>query len=224
MTVVYYESEITSPTVGYGIAYFEPWNLYEGRLTGQEADNLTRIAEETAECVSAFGSNYVLLSVPEYKTEQYAYSGWRIDLDTMTAIGVTNVGNVVFAAEKQSPSVICIYDCESGELRCMLRADIHENGVKGLNLESFEVHMDSQAFEKQTTLEELWLVHVSEEEYPEFYPVLDGEWEYYCIRMVHEECAALQYELNYGVCNGKPFIENLRMGTLVWIPRIPEAE
>ena len=66
MTVVYYESEITSPTAGYGIAYFEPWNLYEGRLTGQEADNLIRIAEETAECVSAFGSNYVLLSVPEY--------------------------------------------------------------------------------------------------------------------------------------------------------------
>lgn len=197
------------------------WNLFVGEMKHSNAE-LPSIAKNMTEdgSLEIFDAQYIVFELPEDKLENSTTSGWRINLDELVPQGVLISGEIVLSPDQNRPPVVCIYDGNTGMIQCLFRKDLTDNGMDLFKLSDFDVivtNKSSQAIHSYP-IEEIWEIHTGLQNFEEAYPILDGDWEYYCVKLVHSQYPALQYELNFGVCDNYLYIENLNTQNEVRVP------
>ena len=114
--------------------------------------------------------------------------------------------------------MICIYDPDSEETQLLFREDVAKAGIGAFELDDLDLFVDGEKLRKTAQIEAIWKIHTDHEEHETAWPVLDGDWEFYSLRLVHKEHPALQYEINFGICDQIMYIENLTAQEEVCVP------
>lgn len=200
--------------------YISYWHPYEGDITIQDTELITLDeAFPNVGKIAFQGVEYIMLdfSVNTYISPE---SGWKINLNALKAKWKTTDGYIVLIPDDtNAPPMICTYENASGQIRCYLREDILDGEVELPSIDAFDFYYEGNRLQESRQLvEEIWYYHVGDEEFPKAVLVLDGEWDYYSIRMIYKDCPALQYEINIEVCNDLLYIENLSRGQAISIP------
>ena len=164
-----------------------------------------------------YGETYIVFELPIDKLEMPLVSGWRINLNELFASNITPSGKVIFVSDSQKSPLICIHDGNSGENQLMFREDVAEMGVGAFELDDFQLYIDGSLVHKTEQIEAIWEMH-TDGVYQIAYPVLDGDWNYYSLMLVHSTYPAIQYEINFGVCDNYLYIENLNVQGGVRVP------
>ena len=217
--------EITTPTapdetVTHGTIIVSCWRLFEGSVSTSDTENLVSIDEPTIEnnSLELYDAAYTVYQIPADKLEFPTVSGWRIGLPELPARNVTPSGKIILAESCQKPPLICIYDPDSEETQLLFREDVAENGIGAFELDDFDLYVDGEEIQKTAQIEAIWKIHASCEEYPSEWPILDGDWDFYSLRLVHKEHPALQYEINFGICSQTLYVENIHSQEMVSVP------
>lgn len=197
------------------------WNPYEGDVIIQDTEMLPlneMVLKGNKLCFQ--GAEYVIMDLPTNKVKIAATSGWKIHLTALTAKWRTSDGYIVLVPDDRiTPPLICTYEDATGKICCYLRTDISDGGVEWFDIDSFDTYFEGDIVrESKQSVEKIWRYHVSDEELTEALPMLDGEWEHYSLMLVYKDCPALQYELNFAICNDLLYIEKLSSGNLMSIP------
>ena len=212
----------THPSKGeiHGTIQIDCWKLFEGSVQVSGTENLASVDEPTIEnnSVEFYDTPYMVYRVPADKLEFPTVSGWRILLPELPARNIAPSGKIILAAPCQEPPMICIYDPDSEETQLLFREDIAKAGIAAFELDDFDLYVDGEELQKTAQIEAIWKIHTDHEEHEKAWPVLDGDWDFYSLRLVHKEHPALQYEINFGICNQVLYIENLTAQEEVCVP------
>ena len=214
-------SESSDPQATETIIRVPQWNPYKGNTIPQDGNILFPIDIIAGEngSVIIFDAEYIFLDDFADKYEFATTSGWRVNLSKMSIVGyLKSTGEMVLIPDCDNALVVCLHDRLSGEIRCLVRRDVLEEPNRRLEWDQFDVYIDDHLASNVETAEYVWQVHTDENMYETAIPVLDGEWQYCSISMVYKECPALQYELNYGVCDGWIYVERISTSQLVQVP------
>lgn len=198
-------SEPTSPFL------VRKWKNYSGDIPTTSTETILPITTNEDNMVHIFDTCYREEKIPENKLELPMSSGWRIDLNSMEIVGKTTGGEIIMATDSQEPLLVCIANSISEKVSIFLNTDIADKGIESFDFSSFDVYYGDQLIKKQDKeiVERMWLDHIHDNADVKDSVVLDGDWEYYSLTLVHKECSALRYELNLGICGDKLYMENI---------------
>ena len=212
----------THPSEGeiHGTIIIDCWKLFEGSVEMGNVGELVPIDEPKIEndSLDLYDAKYTVFDVAADKLEFQTVSGWRILLPELPARNVAPSGKIILASPCQEPPMICIYDPDSEETQLLFREDIAKAGIGAFELDDFDLYVDGKELQKTAQMEAIWKIHTDHGEYETAWPVLDGDWDFYSLRLVHKEHPALQYEINFGICDQVLYIENLTAQEEVCVP------
>ena len=216
------KAKLTHPseTGIHGTIIIDCWKLFEGSVEMGNVGELVSIDEPKIENdpLDLYDAKYTVYDVSADKLEFRTVSGWRILLPELPARNIAPSGKIILAAPCQEPPVICIYDPDSEETQLLFREDIAKAGIAAYELDDFDLYVDGEELQKTAQIEAIWKIHTDHEEHEKAWPVLDGDWDFYSLRLVHKEHPALQYEINFGICDQVLYIENLTAQEEVCVP------
>lgn len=200
--------------------FIKLWDSFCGDITLPEDYTQLPIVdyERSDRTIRVFGMNYSIFELSNEKLETGFTSGWRLDLSKLTAVAQAGSGETILFADSQNNAMICLYDTISGQIQCYISQNFNANGSNMPGIDSFVPHIDGEVIQDEAFVEYIWNLHVSEGNYQAFLPVLDGEYMYYSLLLVHRENVALEYELNFVVCGGLLCIENLDSKQIICVP------
>ena len=114
--------------------------------------------------------------------------------------------------------MICIYDQESGQIHSYLQQEIIDQGIASFEFGSFDVYFEDDIIQKTEQIENIWNYYISDDVFQPAVLLLDSDWNYYTLSLVYNNCVALQYEINFAVCDDFLYIENLISGQVIRVP------
>ena len=215
-------TELTQPseTGIHGTIIIDCWKLFEGSVEMGNVGKLVSIDEPKIEndSLDIYDAKYTVYQVPVDKLEFPTVSGWRIQLNKLPARNTTPSGKIIFASPCQEPPMICIYDPDSEETQLLFREDVAKAGIGAFELDDFDLFVDGEKLRKTAQIEAIWKIHTDQEEHEKAWPVLDGDWDYYSLKLIHKEHPALQYEINLGISDQIMYIENSTAQEEVCVP------
>ena len=205
-TSTVYESEDRPPL----IPTVHSWKPYKGSVPEADLQELEILTTQERNGEILFlGNYYEELIIPDNKYELPDKSGWRVDLDQLSVVGKTETNDLVLAQELPSPTLLCTIDASS-EITLYFRKDFAQGSLDGIDLSEFDIVHDGKIIEDRTFVEQVWENHVQKPADLIGYlsTGVDDNIRYYSFTLVHKEEAAMQYELNFSVCDGTLRIEN----------------
>lgn len=196
------------------------WDLFEGDISLKDTAELGLIEEVEIvnNSLDIYNAKYIAWELPIDKFEFPTASGWRINLNELNVKNTTKAGAMVLIPGYPEPPFIYIHNTDSAENKLLFREDVAEKGINAFKLQDFDLYINGEAVKITEQIEQIWQIHTNAEAYQPAYPVLDGDWAYYSLRLIHRKYPALQYEINLGICDDFLYIENLNSHCEVCLP------
>ncbi|MGM9641487.1 MAG: hypothetical protein ACI3V3_09015, partial [Faecousia sp.] len=194
---------------------------YEGNLPQYDMEALPEEALlQDGNTFLLFGSVYNAMEVSKNQVETILTCGWKLRLDALTPIAVIRPATVVFAPQENGNSdlmFLYVREEDTGVSYWLTRDDCRLGEILDLDMESFDVYSDGKLFDDMQFASRLWNYHTNSS-FADPDDVLDGDWLNDSLLFVCKECPALTYEIKYGICGDKLYVENLANQIHIAIP------